>query len=243
MIKCIIFDVDDTLMDYHQAESSVLKQIFYENGKTADQNVLDELWKMSWYYWDRERLSQTWDEEIQREYHVRYHRSMLAFTEAIRQRFELKMSARTIYERFIALMKNAATLYNDALPVIRELAKDSMICIATNSIAEIQMARLACIEEYVSHVFCSESLGAIKPMPSFFAQLCKKAGVVPADCLMVGDSLTSDIRGAQDAGMRTCWLNRSGRTNETPVKPHYEIRSLNELLPFKCKGGGKNDDL
>lgn len=230
MIECILLDVDDTIMDYHQAESSVFTRIFEENGMHASQEILDELWRMSWEYWDNHRLSDTWDEVIQQDYHDRYHTSMLDFCGGIIPRYGFLMQPDALYERFIQLMSGAATLYDDVLPVLQALSKRYTLCIATNAIQRIQLTRLDCLKPYISHIFCSEAMGMVKPMRGYFDEICRITGVPAANCLMVGDSLSSDIAGAAGAGMRSCWVNRAGRTNKAGILPDYTITTLTELL-------------
>lgn len=230
MIECILLDVDDTIMDYHQAESSVFSRIFEENGMHASQEILDELWRMSWGYWDSYRLSDTWDEAIQLDYHDRYHASMLDFCGGIIKRYGFSMHQAALYERFIHWMSGAASLYDDVLPAMQALSKRHTLCIATNAIQRIQLRRLDCLKPYISHIFCSETMGMVKPMRGYFDEICSITGVPAARCLMVGDSLSSDIAGAAGAGMRSCWVNRAGRTNTTGILPDYTIATLTELL-------------
>ena len=55
-------------------------------------------------------------------------------------------------------------------------------------------------------------------------------GVTRGECILVGDSLTSDMRGAQNAGVASCWFNPTGRAKDVEVRTDYEIRRLEELL-------------
>ena len=47
-----------------------------------------------------------------------------------------------------------------------------------------------------------------------------------SSALMLGDSLTSDIAGAANAGVDSCWFNPQGKENATAIRPTYEVRSL-----------------
>ena len=57
MIRCILFDVDDTLMDYHEAETAIFRRLFAEQGRAIDAPALDDLWEKSWLYWNGRGLS------------------------------------------------------------------------------------------------------------------------------------------------------------------------------------------
>ena len=83
---------------------------------------------------------------------------------------------------------------------------------------------------YFKGVFISQEVGADKPSRSFF-QACFDSipDFDPAAALMVGDSLTSDIRGGRDAGLRTCWFNPQGEPPDPEVLPDWTVGALEEL--------------
>ena len=81
-----------------------------------------------------------------------------------------------------------------------------------------------------SHLFISEEIGANKPGKAFF-DACFAA--IPdfdlAQAVIVGDSLTSDVRGGRNAGLRTIWFNPQGKPARADIPADYEIRALGEL--------------
>ena len=96
----------------------------------------------------------------------------------------------------------------------------------------IRIRRLADagILPYFRNIFISEEVGFHKPSPAFFrACFAASPGFDPASALMVGDSLTADIRGGRDAGLRTCWLDRLGRPSRPDILPDYTVTALNQL--------------
>ena len=90
LIRCLLFDVDDTLMDYHQAEMQILRRIFAENGKVPSQAELDDLWEKSWLYWNLRGLHETWREEIQRDYVRLYRDAVTDYCAYMRRKYDLK---------------------------------------------------------------------------------------------------------------------------------------------------------
>ena len=78
-------------------------------------------------------------------------------------------------------------------------------------------------------IFLSEEVGFEKPAAAFFDRVFEKIGEARGECLIVGDSLTSDILGGNNAGVRTCWYNPAGNANGTGARVDYEIRSLKEI--------------
>ena len=99
----------------------------------------------------------------------------------------------------------------------------------------VQAGRIASagIAPYFKDIFISERLGANKPSPAFF-QACFAAipNFDPAAALVVGDSLTSDIRGARNVGLRSCWYNPEDLPSRPDIVPDYTIHALEELPPL-----------
>ena len=104
------------------------------------------------------------------------------------------------------------------------------LAVATNGLNDIQQGRLQGLKGYFSDIYVSEVINAIKPMPAFFQAVLQNANVSPAECLMIGDSLSSDVAGALHMGIDACWYNPWGKENTTQIQPTYTIRDLNELL-------------
>ena len=106
------------------------------------------------------------------------------------------------------------------------------VVLASNGVCATQHRRIneAGIRPYVDAVFLSEEIGARKPDPRFFDTVLKALGE-PARtrCLMIGDSLRSDIQGAAGAGLDSVWLNPQGKAASMAVQPTYEIKTLLEL--------------
>jgi putative hydrolase of the HAD superfamily len=80
-----------------------------------------------------------------------------------------------------------------------------------------------------SFVVFSQDVGLEKPHPGIFDAACKQAGCDPSDLMHVGDSLESDVAGANGAGVISVWLNRDGVVNNTTIQPDHEIESLAKL--------------
>ncbi len=79
-------------------------------------------------------------------------------------------------------------------------------------------------------IFISDQIGYEKPDIRFFDHIWKQTGVYEKDdVLIVGDSLTSDMQGGNNAGIRCCWYNPEDKENNTNVKIDYLIHDLNEV--------------
>ena len=242
MIRCLLFDVDDTLMDYHQAEIQILRRIFAENGKIPSQAELDDLWEKSWLYWNLRGLHETWREEIQRDYVRLYRDAVTDYCAYMRRKYDLKQDENALYELFGRYLGEAVTLYDDVLPVLKMLKGCFVLCAASNALSDCQRPRLRAMGIRFDHIFLSEEMGTIKPAQAFFRKAAQAAGCETAECMMVGDSLSSDIAGAQKAGMKTCWINRVGRALSGEIQPDAVIQNLHQLLEIKeIREGFQND--
>ena len=104
--------------------------------------------------------------------------------------------------------------------------------IVTNGVAKTQHRRLEAsgIKRYADRVFISEELGCAKPSHEFFDKVFAVIGEQNRkDALIIGDSLSSDIKGGNNAGITACWMNPNHMTNETDAVADYEIVHLDEL--------------
>ncbi len=86
------------------------------------------------------------------------------------------------------------------------------------------------IERFFEAVFISDELGWRKPGRHFFQEITRRAGVVPAECLFVGDDPAADIEGASSFGFRTVWLKPPAPERRPAPAPDWEIQSLPEIL-------------
>ena len=123
----------------------------------------------------------------------------------------------------------------DAEQLLRELSSKYRLYLASNGAAAVQNPRLddAGIRKYFQGIFISEEIGADKPSKAFF-DACFAA--IPnfrvEEAAMVGDSLTSDIRGGHNAGLRTVWFNCHGKEPRADIRPDYVIQNLSDLIPL-----------
>ena len=104
--------------------------------------------------------------------------------------------------------------------------------LASNGTAVVQKGRMtsADLYPYFEESFVSQELGHNKPSREYFeAAFARIPGFRKEECLMVGDSLTSDILGGKNAGLRTVWVNPHHKTAPEHLKPDYEIETLADL--------------
>ena len=117
-------------------------------------------------------------------------------------------------------------LYPDVIDTFDTLAKRYKIGLLSNGNNYPERCGLA---EHFSFIVFSQDFGIAKPDRRIFEFTLEKAGCSHNELVHVGDSLTDDLCGAQNAGIKAIWLNRDKEENETCVKPDHEISDLNQL--------------
>ena len=137
-----------------------------------------------------------------------------------------------VCERYEEYLAGESWFVPGAEALLETLAPRYDLYIASNGTAAVQHRRLAAagIGKYIQKVFISQEIGADKPSPAFFdACFAAIPGLSRREALMVGDSLTSDIRGGRNAGMAACWFNPQKKPGRKDIRPDFEIYSLEEL--------------
>lgn len=228
--KALIFDADHTLLDYGADERAALKRVLLACGyEPTEENVLF-CHALSETVWTEVGLYDVLSPRIQREYH-RLYRSHVArlFERAFERLGVSRLSPVEAGELFLRELEAASSYYAGAIGLLTALRKNYSLYLATNGLSAIQRGRISQTAHLYDGVFVSEELGAIKPSRAFFSAILQKTGLCAADCLMIGDSLLSDMRGAYAAGIDRCWLNPAHKENRENIPVTYEISSLSEL--------------
>ncbi|WP_339821499.1 YjjG family noncanonical pyrimidine nucleotidase [Paenibacillus sp. FSL R7-0216] len=223
----ILFDADDTLYDYPKAESHALTRTLTE----ADIACTDEV--MEAYQAINQKLWRDLEQGLVTQAALRTERFARLVQElGLTPRFEVA----EISERYLELLGEGIYLIDGAYDICRGLNEAGVhLAIITNGIKKVQTNRIAGSElsGMFEAIIVSEDTGYQKPHPGIFDYAFEQLGLRQADksrVLIVGDSLTSDMRGGQNYGIDTCWFNPFHRPNTLGLKPTYEIRSLAELI-------------
>lgn len=127
--------------------------------------------------------------------------------------------------------RNAVTPYDDVVPGLERLKKHVLVGSVTNGVADLQTIGLA---HHFQASVAARAFGRAKPDPGIFLAGCAALGVAPSETLYVGDDLLLDVQGAQRAGLRAAWMNRTGKVNHLAgeVAPDVEVSSLDGLLAW-----------
>ena len=133
-------------------------------------------------------------------------------------------------------LEQQSYLLSHAEEVCRELSRSHKLYLVTNAVASVQRSRLgrSVIRPYISDAFISEEAGAAKPDPAYFDYVFARiGGITKENCIVIGDSLSSDMQGGRNAGIATCYY---GKAENADDRCDYVIGDLLELLPIVENG-------
>lgn len=222
MIKNILFDLDNTLLDFHLAERIALTKTLLHLGIEPKEEILVRYSEINSSQWKLLELGKLTREE------VRVNRYKLLFQEIGVNR--CASSATKYYENLLGI---GHYFVSGAEELLRTLSNNYRLYIVSNGLTAVQQPRIksACIAKYVEDIFISQMVGFNKPSIEFFNHCFKKIPEFRNDeTMIVGDSLTSDIKGGKNAGIITVWFNPEDTENLSDIIPDYEIGRLLDLL-------------
>ncbi|BBI33659.1 HAD family hydrolase [Cohnella abietis] len=133
---------------------------------------------------------------------------------------------------FPAKRRSLKYVYEETFAVLDELKESYKLLLLTNGSPDLQQEKLDGMPDlipYFDSIVISGSFGEGKPSTKLFAHALEQIGVTADECIMVGDKLTTDILGANRAGIISVWINRHNAVRNDDIIPSYEITSLSEL--------------
>jgi len=223
--KAIFFDADDTLFDYPRAERAAVRACLREFGIRVGLAAFIEAYRRHnaemWRAFERGEMDQMT---------LRVERFRRVGAELGLAGLDVERLSRF----YLEALAGQPHLYPGALATVRALARRYPLALITNGIALVQNRRFGAspITKYFKAVVISEEAGVAKPDPRIFAAALEAVGAEARNVLYVGDSVTSDMAAAGNAGMDFCWLNPSGRSAPAGGATRYVISHVKDLLSF-----------
>lgn len=221
MLTTVFLDLDDTILDFTRAEAEALRRALTEVDAPSDDGVLARYHEINAARWELLEEGVLTREQV-----------LLGRFDILFQELGLRRSAEEVCRRYEEYLGEGHWFVPGAEALLSALAPRYELYLASNGTAAVQHRRLesAGILPWFKGVFISQELGADKPSPAFFEK-CFAAipGFSRESAVMVGDSLTSDIRGGRDAGLRTCWFNPHQKPAREDIVPDYEFSALDQL--------------
>ena len=233
-----LFDLDQTLLNFHASEYKALGIVLRENGLTFNDDIYNSFKtcnKSLWLELEKQTITRT---EL--------------FIKRFNYVIELaggdvsKLDALKINNDFINTMAVNGVLMDGALEFVKRLKSeihDAKIYIITNGATVNAKGRIEStgLDKFIDGLFVSEDMGVSKPAPEYFDIVLSKIGAPKESCVVIGDSLSSDMLGAKNAGLTSVWFMPAGDI-DAAMKEYdidYSARDFEELLSV-LKGITKN---
>ncbi len=224
----VLFDADNTLLDFDKDEDCALRKVMTEYGVPVTEETIATYIKINVGMWKALERGEITKSELKR---TRFKK----FFEAIG--FETDADAFEVNERYLFLLGEGDNVLTGAIDLCRELKEKGFdLYIITNGVTDTQKRRMgrSGLLPYITECFISETLGHQKPKKEFFDIVLDR---IPekdkSKIIVVGDSLTSDIKGAMNAGLDSVWVNMKGADLPEEYTPDYiieDIRDFREII-------------
>ena len=221
MYKYILFDADNTLLDFDKAEEISISNTFIHFGiDTSYSRRFSEINSSLWRLFEIGGIER---EEIKT------------------KRFQLlvdelginNISASEMSEKYLYELSCSSYTYDGAAELCEELAKAGKnLYIITNGHTVTQTKRLknSNFIKYIKKSFISEQIGYQKPNKAYFDYVLNEINASESECIIIGDSLSSDIKGGINSGIDTCWFNPHNKENTGSVIPTYTVNTFSRII-------------
>lgn len=221
-ITTLLWDVDGTLLDFVYSQRYAITKCFKTIGREITEEQIARYSRINDDYWKRLELGEITKEELLtgrfitlfKEYGIEG-----VDVDAFRQEYQLGLGS-------------VFSFIDDSLTICKSLQGHVKQYVITNGVTSTQMSKLKLsgLAEVMDGLFISEQVGSPKPNAAFFdfclEQIEEKD---KSKILIIGDSLSSDIKGGVLNGIPTCWYRPDKTVNETEFKPDYEINDLHMI--------------
>ena len=218
----ILWDVDGTLLDFPYSQRYAITKCFRTAGHEITGEQIERYSQINNVFWKRYELGEITKAELLSG------RFVQLFEEYGIEDIDLPVFLAEYQEALGSVFSHV----DDSLTICKTLAEHVHQYVVTNGVASTQRnkLKLSGLLEPMEEVFISEEIGVPKPSREFFDYcLDHIAEKDLSKILIVGDSLSSDIKGGVQAGIVTCWYRPEGAENDTDLQPDYEISDLHMI--------------
>jgi 2-haloacid dehalogenase len=226
MIKTVFLDLDDTIFDFLACERVAISNTLRAFSVEPTEEIIKRYSRFNQLQWEAlERGEITRDEVITRRFELLF--------DSLGMKID-PWQVQVYYEDNLSRQHVFTDGALELLTSLRALKKYKLYA-ATNGLAKVQWRRIreSGIDEYFDGFFISEEMGANKPSSEFFEKCFEKIdGFDKEQAIIIGDSMSSDIKGGANVGMKTCLFNMRNKQISGDLRPDYEIKTLSEVIPL-----------
>lgn len=219
----ILLDADMTIFDFERSERESLRRTLDKHGLPCTGEVEAAYLKINHALWDAFARG-----EVDQDFLV------VERFEALSRIYDTGWDSARVNRDYLSGLGEEAHLLPGAMEFCLALKEWGLtLAIATNGMPVAQRGRYTRtgMDKVIPHLFISMELGVQKPLPAYFDKVCEGLGITDRSrAVMIGDSLTSDILGGNNAGLDTIWYNPKGAPLTGSARPTYTVGSYGEIL-------------
>ena len=221
MIEYLFLDLDDTILDFHKAEYIAIGKTMADHGVEPTEAVRNRYRAINKWHWEQLELGKLTRAEVLE------NRFKVLFAE-----LGVEVDATAVARTYEKNLSQGHWFLPGAEETVDLLSKKYRLFLASNGTASVQKGRMtsANLYRFFETVFVSQEIGHNKPSKAYFdACFALIPGFDREKAMIVGDSLSSDIKGGINAGIATCWVNPTHAPGREDIQPDYEIEYLHQL--------------
>lgn len=220
MYKYLLWDIDGTVLDFLSAEAYAIKTLFqkYHLGECSDE-MIGLYSEINTRYWQKLEKNELTKPEI----------LVGRFREFFAQIGADQSIAESFNREYQVTLGDHIEFIDNAKEILLSQKGNYVLAAVTNGTKVAQEKKLhrSGLDRIFDAIFISENVGWEKPNPEFFNCVFTQLGIVDKkEVLIIGDSLTGDMKGGWNAGIDTCWFNPGHKPNDLAIPVTYEIDCL-----------------
>lgn len=221
--KYLLIDIDGTVLNFLAAESAAIKSLFrrFNLGECTDE-MIKTYSSINISYWQKLERNEIKKSELL----IKRYEDFFAY-------YHLDITlAKQFNDAYQMALGDTIVFNDDAYNVLLKLKEKYTLIAITNGtkIAQTKKIKVSKLDQVFDEIVISEDVGVEKPNIKFFEYCFSLFNLVNTEeCLVVGDSLSSDILGANNAHIDACWYNPKGDELLPGYSIRYEIKNLSEL--------------
>ena len=223
MIKAILIDIDNTLLDFDASANLAIKEGFAKRGIEFTDNVIDVFHRINNSLWKRLENGELTKQGL---FDIRWN--------TIFEALGIDADGIEFEAYFRAYLFDSAVEMDGAMEILKYLSSKYDVYAASNGTHLQQINRLtrAGMIDILKNVFTSQALGVQKPEKEFFDKCLEQMHCAPQEVMMIGDSLSADIGGAKEAGLLTCWFDVKKTSSRNNVADYTvtELKDIKQIL-------------
>ena len=221
--KQIIFDVDDTIIDFAATEDFALHSLFNAHHWPLSAELQRQYHSYNQGLWRRLEQGELTYEEL----------SEMTFHDFILDHFGIEIDGKKAMDEYRSYFGEAHQLLpgvEDTLIFAKKQGYKLTVLSNGEKFMQNHRLELAGVKKYFDLIVTSEEAHYSKPNPHAFDYFFSRTEIGPGETVFFGDGLQSDILGAEKYGFDSIWYNHCHRKNTLNLHPKFVVETYPELV-------------